>query len=330
MKWLNLPLFIMETLNPKSLKIFPHIMSNLIPILSGTGVAIITPFNSSTAVDEPALARVIEHIIEGGVDYVVTLGTTGETPTLSREEKIRIAHFTIEVVNGRIPIVIGAGGSDTHEVIREIEKLPTSDSVAILSASPFYSKPSQEGIYQHYKAIASASPVPVLLYNVPSRTGRNVNAATILRLAGLPNIAGIKEAGGDMAQCALVLRDRPDDFLVVSGDDALCFPQMTMGMDGVISVAANSFPLVFSNMVRAALSGDLKKAKQINDGLIEAYELFFIENNPAGVKAALAELGIIENVVRLPLVPLSSPYHDQLKLYIAGLKHTAERLTQKA
>lgn len=305
-------------------------MSNLIPTLSGTGVAIITPFTASMAVDEPALARVIEHIIKGGVDYVVTLGTTGETPTLSREEKIRISHFTIEVINGRIPIVIGAGGSDTKEVIREIEKLPTANSVAILSASPYYSKPSQEGIYQHYKAIAAASPVPVLLYNVPSRTGRNVNAATILRLADLPNIAGIKEAGGDMAQCALVLRDRPDDFLVVSGDDALCFPQIAIGMDGVISVAANSFPLVFSNMVRAALSGDLKKAKKLNDGLIDAYELFFIENNPAGVKAALAELGIIENVVRLPLVPLSNLYHDQLKLYIAGLKHTAERMTQKA
>jgi 4-hydroxy-tetrahydrodipicolinate synthase len=218
-----------------------------------------------------------------------------------------------------VPVVIGAGGSDTREVIREIEKLPTDRAVAILSASPYYSKPSQEGIYQHYKAIAAASPKPVILYNVPGRTARNVNASTVVRLAELPNIAGIKEAGGDMAQCALILRDCPSDFLIVSGDDALAFPQIAMGMQGVISVAANSFPLAFSNMVRAALDGDLKKAKKLNDGLIEGYDLLFVENNPAGVKAALAELGIIENVVRLPLVPLSKPYHDQLKKYLSSV-----------
>jgi 4-hydroxy-tetrahydrodipicolinate synthase len=299
-------------------------MSNLISTLSGTGVALVTPFKADMAIDEPALARVIEHVIAGGVEFVVTLGTTGETPTLSREEKIRIARFTIEVVNQRVPVVIGAGGSDTREVIREIEKLPTDHAVAILSSSPYYSKPSQEGIYQHYKAIASASPKPVLIYNVPGRTARNVDASTILRLAQLPNIAGIKEAGGDMAQCALILRDRPSDFLIVSGDDALAFPQIAIGMDGVISVAANSFPQAFSNMVRAALKGELKKAKKINDSLIEGYELLFAENNPAGVKAALVELGLIENVLRLPLVPLSKPYHDMMKKYVASLKLKAE------
>src|SRR5450755_911766 len=301
-------------------------MSNLIEILSATGVALVTPFNSSMAVDEPALARVIEHVIAGGVEYIVTLGTTGETPTLSREEKVRIARFTIDVVKQRVPVVIGAGGSDTREVIREIEKLPTDQAVAILSASPYYSKPSQEGIYQHYKAIASASPIPVLLYNVPGRTARNVDASTILRLAELSNIVGIKEAGADIAQCALILRDRPSDFLIVSGDDALAFPQIAMGMDGVISVAANSFPQAFSNMVRAAIKGDLKKAKKINDGLIEGYELLFIENNPAGVKAALAELGIIENELRLPLVPLSKSYHELLKKYVSSLKLKAQSL----
>src|SRR5450755_2855406 len=301
-------------------------MSNLIPLLSGTGVALVTPFKSDLSIDEPALARVIEYVIAGGVEYIVSLGTTGETPTLSRDEKVRIARYTIEVVNNRVPVVIGAGGSDTREVIREIEKLPTDHAVAILSASPYYSKPSQEGIYQHYKAIAGASPKPVLIYNVPSRTARNVNASTILRLADLPNMAGIKEAGGDMAQCALILRDRPADFLVVSGDDALAFPQIAIGMQGVISVAANSFPLAFSNMVRAALKGDLKKAKKLNDGLIEGYDLLFVENNPAGVKAALAELGLIENELRLPLVPLSKPYHDQLKKYISGLRLKAQSL----
>ena len=295
-------------------------MSNLISLLSGTGVAVVTPFTTNMEIDEPALARVIEHVIAGGVEYIVTLGTTGETPTLSREEKIRIAHFTIDVVNNRVPVVIGAGGSDTREVIREIEKLPIDHSVAVLSASPYYSKPSQEGIYQHYKAIATASAKPIILYNVPGRTARNVNASTVLRLAELPNIAGIKEAGGDMAQCALILRDCPPDFLVVSGDDALAFAQIAIGMKGVISVAANSFPQIFSNMVRAALDGDLLKAKKLNDSLIEGYDLLFIENNPAGVKAALAELGIIHNIVRLPLVPLSRPYHDQLKKYLSNLK----------
>jgi 4-hydroxy-tetrahydrodipicolinate synthase len=301
-------------------------MSSLIHLLSGTGVALVTPFTSSMEIDEPALARVIEHVIAGGVEYVVTLGTTGETPTLSREEKVRIARFTIDIVNKRVPVVIGAGGSDTREVIREIEKLPTDYAAAVLSASPYYSKPSQEGIYQHYKAIAEASSKPVLIYNVPGRTARNVNAATILRLSELPNIGGIKEAGGDMAQCAMILRDCPSDFLIVSGDDALAFPQIAIGMQGVISVAANSFPQAFSNMVRAALKGDLQKAKKINDSLIDGYDLLFVENNPAGVKAALYELGLIQNEVRLPLVPLSKNYHDQLKKYITGLKLNAQRL----
>jgi 4-hydroxy-tetrahydrodipicolinate synthase len=301
-------------------------MNNLIPTLSGTGVALVTPFTSSMAIDEPALARVIEHVISGGVDYIVTLGTTGETPTLSREEKVRIARFTIDVVNKRMPVLIGAGGSDTREVIREIEKLPTDQAIAILSSSPNYSRPSQEGLYQHYKAIAAASPKPVILYNVPARTGRNINVSTVLRLAELPNIAGIKEAGGDMAQCALILRDRPEDFLVVSGDDALAFAQVATGMDGVISVVANSFPSAFSNMVHAALKADLKKAKKLNDGLIETYELLFGENNPAGVKAALYELGLIENELRLPLVPLSKTYHDPLKKYVEAVKHRAQTL----
>jgi 4-hydroxy-tetrahydrodipicolinate synthase len=305
-------------------------MSDLINLLSGTGVALVTPFNSSMAVDEKALAGVIEHVLAGGVEYVVTLGTTGETPTLSRDEKIRISRFTIEVVNNRVPVVIGAGGSDTREVIQEIEKLPTDHAVAILSASPYYSRPSQEGLYQHYKAIAAASPKPVILYNVPGRTARNIDSDTVLRLAELPNIEGIKEAGGDMAQCAKILRDRPADFLVVSGDDALAFPQIAIGMQGVISVAANSYPQAFSNMVRAALAGDWKKAKKINDGLIEGYELLFVENNPAGVKAALAELGLIENFVRLPLVPLSKTYHELLKKYLSSLKLNAQRSTLNA
>src|ERR1700712_793655 len=240
-------------------------MTNLSHILSGTGVALITPFASDFSIDESALARVIEHVIAGGVDYIVTLGTTGETPTLSREEKVRVARLTIDVVKDRVPVVIGAGGADTREVIREIAALPSGEGVAILSACPYYSKPSQEGIYQHYKAIAAESPKPVMLYNVPGRTGRNIDVATILRLAEVENISGIKEAGGDMAQCAKVLRDVPEDFLVVSGDDGLCFAQIATGMKGVISVAANAFPEACSSMVRAALGSDLSKARSLND-----------------------------------------------------------------
>jgi 4-hydroxy-tetrahydrodipicolinate synthase len=257
-------------------------------------------------VDYTALAKVIDHVISGGVEYVVTLGTTGETPTLSKDEKKQIAQFTFGKVAGRVPIVVGIGGSNTAEVVHELGTFPLEKAVAVLSASPYYSKPSQEGLFQHYKALAAASPKPLILYNVPGRTGRNVNAATTIRLAReVKNIAGIKEASGDMAQCMEILRDKPDEFLVVSGDDALALPQIACGMEGVISVAANAFPKEFSDMVRLSLKGDFRAAKTINDRLIAAYELMFGENNPAGVKGAMAEMHLIGNHLRLPVVPLS-------------------------
>ena len=285
--------------------------------LRGTGVALITPFQSDTGVDYPALANVIDHVIAGGVEYVVTLGTTGETPTLSKEEKRRIAQFTYEKVGGRVPVVVGIGGNNTAELLHELETFPLDMAAAVLSASPYYSKPSQEGLFQHYKALAAASPKPLLLYNVPGRTGRNVSAATTIRLANeVRNIAGIKEASGDMAQCMEILRDKPEDFLVVSGDDALALPQLACGMEGVISVAANSFPKEFSQMVRLSLKGDFKAAKQVNDRLIEAYEIMFAENNPAGVKGAMAEMGLIENHLRLPVVPLSAALQSRWKTYL--------------
>ncbi|HTQ29024.1 MAG TPA: 4-hydroxy-tetrahydrodipicolinate synthase [Puia sp.] len=288
-------------------------------ILQGTGVALVTPFKSNFEIDYDALGRVIDFVIRGGVEYLVTLGTTGETPTLSSEEKTALVHFTLEKAQGRVPVVVGIGGNNTHELLKEFEKFPLDKAVAVLSASPYYSKPSQEGLFRHYQALAAASPKPIILYNVPGRTGRNINASTVLRLATeVKNIAGIKEASGDMAQCMQILRDRPDGFLVVSGDDALALPQMACGMDGVISVAANSFPQKFSDMVRFCLKGDYVNAKKINDQLIEGYELLFVENNPAGVKAALAELGIIQNHLRLPLVPLSSHLHQRLKEYVKG------------
>jgi 4-hydroxy-tetrahydrodipicolinate synthase len=285
--------------------------------LTGTGVALVTPFKSNSDVDLDALSRVIDFVIKGGAEYVVTLGTTGETPTLSKEEKVAIVQFTYEKVGGRVPVVVGAGGNNTAELVKELGMLPLDKAVAVLSASPYYNKPSQEGLYQHYKAVAAASPKPVLLYNVPGRTGRNLSAATTIRLANeVPNIAGIKEASGDMAQCMQILRDKPEHFLVVSGDDALTLPQIACGMEGVISVAANALPKVFTDMVRAGLKGDFKTAKKLNDSLIEAYDHMFIENNPAGVKAFLTELGLIENNLRLPMVPLSEEVYGKVKQYL--------------
>ena len=286
--------------------------------LRGTGVALITPFQADFSVDYDALAKVIDFVITGGVEYIVTLGTTGESPTISREEKKKIITYTYDKVAGRVPVVVGIGGNNTQELIEDLKDFPLDKAVAVLSASPYYSKPSQEGLFQHYKALAQASPKPILLYNVPGRTGRNLSAATTIRLAKeVKNIAGIKEASGDMAQCMEILRDAPADFLVVSGDDALALPQIACGMQGVISVAANSFPKDFSQMVRLSLKGDFAGAKTLNDRLIAGYELLFAENNPAGVKAAMAEMKLIGNYVRLPLVPLSAGLHNKLKEYLA-------------
>jgi len=285
--------------------------------LRGTGVALVTPFQSDFAVDYKALAKIIDFVIEGGVEHLVTMGTTGETSTLSKEEKRDIIVFTYEKVAGRVPVVVGVGGNNTRELESELSTLPLDKAVAVLSASPYYSKPSQEGLFQHYRTLAVASPKPVLLYNVPGRTGRNLSAATTLRLANeVINIAGIKEASGDMAQCMEILRDRPASFLVVSGDDALAMPQIACGMDGVISVAANSFPRIYTDMVRLSLSGDFAAAKLLNDRLIAGYELLFAENNPAGVKAAMHELKLIGNYVRLPLVPLSDGLRQKMSDYI--------------
>ena len=285
--------------------------------LRGTGVALVTPFLKDGSVDFNALGKVIDHVINGGVEYLITLGTTGETPTLTKEEKIEIINFTFSHTAGRVPIIVGVGGNSTAEVVSDLQKFPLEKAVAVLSAAPYYNKPSQEGIYLHYKALAEASAKPILLYNVPGRTGRNMSAATTLKLASVPNIVGIKEASGDMAQCMTILRDRPSDFLVVSGDDALALAQLACGMDGVISVAANAYPAEFSNMVRTCLSGNFAAAKKINDPLIEAYELMFAENNPAGVKAFMAEKGLLENYLRLPGVPLSQSLQQAVKLFLS-------------
>jgi 4-hydroxy-tetrahydrodipicolinate synthase len=293
------------------------IQHNLQIALRGTGVAIITPFKSNFEVDLQALGNMIDYVIKGGVEYIVSLGTTGETPTISKEEKIAIIQYTYEKVNNRIPVIVGIGGNNTQELVNDLQTFPLAKAMAVLSASPYYSKPSQQGIFEHYKALAEASPRPVLLYNVPGRTGRNMSAATTLRLAReIPNIAGIKEASGDMAQCMELLRDRPADFLVISGDDALTLPQIACGMDGVISVAANCFAREFTDMVRLCLKGDFRSAKNLNDKLIAGYELLFAENNPAGVKAFCFELGLIENYLRLPVTPVSEELHQKIRTYL--------------
>ena len=286
-------------------------------LLQGTGVAIVTPFRSTMEVDYEALGKLIDFIIDNGIEYIVTLGTTGETPTLDTEEKFDIINFTYDKVNNRVPVVVGIGGNNTREVMENLQSYPLEKAAAVLSASPYYNKPTQEGIFQHYKNIADASPKPVILYNVPGRTGSNIAAETTLRLAKeVKNIAGIKEASGNMVQCMHILRDRPEDFLVVSGDDHVTLPLIACGMDGVISVAANCFPKDFSDMVRHCLKGDFGSARPLHYKCLEGNDLLFAENNPAGAKAFLAELGIIKNVLRLPLVPLSEGVHQKIKAYL--------------
>ncbi|MGI8949973.1 MAG: 4-hydroxy-tetrahydrodipicolinate synthase [Chitinophagaceae bacterium] len=285
--------------------------------LKGTGVALITPFKSNFDIDYDALNKVINFVIEGGVNYIVTLGTTGETPTLDKEEKMNLIKETYLKVNNRVPVVVGIGGNNTKELLNDIEKFPLEKTIAILSTSPYYNKPSQEGLFQHYKTLANAAPKPIIIYNVPGRTAKNINASTTIRLANeVENIAGIKEASGDMIQCMQILRNRPENFLVVSGDDALALPQLACGMDGVISVAANCFPKKFSDMVNFCLNKNFESAKKINDELMEGYDILFAENNPAGVKAFMSELGLIENNLRLPLVPLSEELHKKVKAYL--------------
>ena len=285
--------------------------------LRGTGVAIITPFTDQFEVDFTSLGTLIERLIKEGVNYIVTLGTTGETPTLTHEEKITIINFTYDKVNNRIPIVVGIGGNSTAEVIHHLKTYPLQKATAVLSASPAYNKPSQEGIFQHYKALAAVSPKPIILYNVPGRTSSNLTSETTLRLAEVENIAGIKEASGNMVQCMHIIKNRPENFLVVSGDDHLTLALIACGMEGVISVAANCFAKVFCEMVQLALAGNFKEAQQLNNKCLEGNDLLFIENNPAGVKAFLFEQGSIRNQLRLPLVPLSEQWHKKVKEFLS-------------
>ncbi len=288
--------------------------------LKGTGVALITPFKKNFHVDYDALEKIINYIINNGVNYIVSLGTTGEASTIGNEEKVDIINFTFEKTANRVPVVVGLGGNNTEDLVRNLELFPLDKAAAILTASPHYNKPSQEGIFQHYKIFSEASPKPVIIYNVPARTSSNISAETTTRLANeCKNISGIKEASGNMVQCMHILKNRPKDFLVVSGDDQLTLPLIACGMDGVISVAANYCPKDFSAMVDCALQENFHHARQFHYKLFEANELLSVENNPAGVKAFLSEMGMIENVLRLPLVPLSSPFHEKVKKAVSKL-----------
>ncbi len=285
--------------------------------LRGTGVALVTPFTTQETIDWSALERVIDHVIAGGVDYVVTLGTTGETPTLSAEEKLDLINFTFEKVSKRVPVVVGVGDYNTNDVVKRLETCPLDEAAAVLSVAPYYSKPTQEGIYQHYKAVAAASPKPIILYNVPGRTGRNMTADTTLRIANeVENVIAMKEASGDMLQCMEIIRRKPEGFLVISGDDAVAFPQLACGMDGVISVAANYFAKDFSSMVRAALEENYTEARRLHYKMLEGFDLMFAENNPAGIKAFLHYDKLVENVFRLPVVPVTAALQSRISAYL--------------
>jgi 4-hydroxy-tetrahydrodipicolinate synthase len=272
----------------------------------GTGVALVTPFNADGTVDYDGLRKLINHLIDGKVEYLVSLGTTGEASTLNKADKKKIWEFTAEVNNGRLPLVAGIGGNDTAEITDSIRTFEVNGYDAILSASPYYNKPTQEGIYQHYKAISESSSLPVLLYNVPGRTASNVSPETTCRLAtDFKNIIGTKEASGNFDQFNQIMRDKPADFLLISGDDPVAMPMISIGAVGVISVIGNALPQQLSDMIRLCLKGDYSTALPLHLNLIEFTRIMFAEGNPAGVKAALKHLGICDDHVRLPLVKVT-------------------------
>lgn len=273
-------------------------------IFKGLGIALITPFTQSGAVDYEALKRLVEYQMANGADFFCILATTGETPTLTEEEKQKIKELVVETVAGRVPIVVGCGGNNTAAVVEELKTRDFSGIDGVLSVCPYYNKPSQEGLYQHFKAIASASRLPVILYNVPGRTGVNLKAETTVRLArDCKNIVAVKEASGNLEQIDEIIKNKPDGFEVLSGDDALTFPMIACGAVGVISVIGNALPKEFSRMLRLEQNGEFEPARKIHHKFTDLFSLLFVDGNPAGVKAMLHEMGMIENVLRLPLVP---------------------------
>ena len=283
----------------------------------GTGVAVVTPFTADLKVDFKSLQNLINYLIDSDIRYLVAMGTTAESPTISVDEKKQIFDCFVETVNGRVPLIMGLGGNDTMALQRALQQLDTTGFSAILSVSPYYNRPTQEGIYQHYKALDAVTPLPLILYNVPGRTSSNINAETTLRIAhDCTNVIGIKDAGGDLEQGKAVLDGRPDDFIVLSGDDETAIPLIQSGAEGVISVIAGGFPRFFSKGVAAALMGDENKANEIATLAQPILDLLFVEGNPGGIKTVLHQRGLIENQLRLPLVPVSDSVTSKLRTYV--------------
>jgi len=281
---------------------------------TGAGVALITPFNEDKSVDYSALERLIENQIEGGIDYLVVLGTTAETPTLSDEEKKEIVRFVVEKNAGRLKIVVGMGGNNTQSLVQAIKNTDFEGVDAILSVTPYYNKPTQEGLFQHFKAVVEASPIPVILYNVPGRTGVNMDADTTIRIARLSEkVVAVKEASGDLGQFAKIISKAPSYFKLISGDDGLTLPSVTMGAIGVISVIANALPEKLSQLTHSALNGDTATSGQLHLQMAEMLKLIFKDGNPAGVKALMKMMGTVQNELRLPLVPASAGTYNLIE-----------------
>lgn len=281
---------------------------------TGLGIALITPFKEDESVDFDTFARLLDYQLQNGVDYLVVLGSTAETPALFDEEKKEIVKFVKERVNGRVPIVLGCGGNNTRAIVKTLQTDDFSGIDAILSVVPYYNKPSQEGMYQHFKAIAEASPVPVILYNVPGRTGVNMLPDTTIRIAReFENVVAIKEACGDMDQINDIIKRKPKDFVVISGDDGITYPLITMGAKGVISVIGNAFPKEFGRMVRLSLQGEYEQAREIHQMFTDLFDLLFVDGNPAGVKCMLSLMGYADNRLRLPLVPTRTVTYEKIR-----------------
>lgn len=285
--------------------------------LSGTGVALVTPFHNLGTIDFTSLGKIIEHVISGGIDFLVALGTTSEAVTMSKDERSALMDYIVEIVGGRVPLVMGMGGNNTQEIIDTIKSHDFNGIQGILSVAPYYNKPQQKGLYYHFKNIAAASPVPVILYNVPGRTSSNISADTTLRLAHeFDNVIGVKEASGDLFQIMDIIRNMPDGFRVYSGDDALTFPILMLGGEGVISVVANAFPSEFSNMVKLARSGSKQKARALHYSLLDIIHALFEDGNPSGIKAALEVMGLCSNNLRLPLVKVNKTTYNKIQALI--------------
>jgi 4-hydroxy-tetrahydrodipicolinate synthase len=283
----------------------------------GTGVALVTPFKKDFSVDVEALARIVNYQIDNGINYLVVLGTTAENATLTQEEKELVINTVVATNKGRLPLVLGVGGNNTHKIIEELQTRNFSDFVAILSVSPYYNKPTQEGIYQHFKAIANASPVPVILYNVPGRTGSNMLPSTVLRLANeFKNVVAIKEAAGDIVQAMSIIKDKPKDFHVISGDDMIALPMVLAGGSGVISVIGQGFPKQFSDLIQFGLDRKVDEAFELHYKLADSIDMIFEQGNPGGIKEVLKSLGISDNCMRLPLVNVNSDLANRIDLFV--------------